>query len=73
MIVVHMTGSPQNGYRWVQFKVFRLYSCYWLSNTIVVPKYMDILNRLEIDVRNSEIPVIVAKDFNAHSYEWVTV
>lgn len=31
---------------------------------------MDFLHRLEIDIRNLDVPDVISEDFSTYSYEW---
>ncbi|KAL4082648.1 hypothetical protein QTP88_029709 [Uroleucon formosanum] len=57
------------GFRWVEVQGLRVYSCYWSPNCSI-DEYKDFLLRLELSIRNSLIPVVVAGDFNAKSRAW---
>lgn len=46
-----------------------MYSCYWSPNCSII-EYKDFLLQLELSIRNSLIPVVVAGDFNAKSRAW---
>lgn len=62
-------GPVARGFRWVESSGFRLYSCYWTPNCHIA-EFNDFLLRLEISVRTSTLPTIVAGDFNAKSRIW---
>lgn len=63
--------GPNNipGHVWIQIKGIRYYSCYWSPNT-PLKEFEYFLGRLEVSIRNSPVPCVVAGDFNAHSPEW---
>lgn len=68
-VSINQVGPVVRGFRWVEFPGFRLYSCYWTPNCALA-EYVDFLRRLEISIRTSSAPVIVAGDFNAKSSAW---
>lgn len=68
-VPVNHVGPQENGFRWIEIPGLRIYSCYWSPNCTIA-EYTDFLLRLEMSIRNSSIPVLVAGDFNAKSGEW---
>jgi hypothetical protein len=68
-IAVDEIGPKELGFRWVVIRGIRVYSCYWSPN-LPFSQFEDFATRLEISVRGSTLPVIVAGDFNAKSQEW---
>lgn len=66
---LRLTGTAEDGFRWVETLDMRIYSCYWSPNSTLAD-FQDFLTRLEISVRSSGVPVIVAGDFNVKSRMW---
>jgi len=66
---VNRVGPMHQGFRWVEVQGLRVYSCYWSPNCSI-NEYKDFLLQLELSIRNSLIPVVVAGDFNAKSRAW---
>lgn len=66
---VQIVGSPQQGFRWIQMRGLRIYSCYCSPN-VALSVFEDFLNALEVSVRSSPVPVVITGDFNAKSREW---
>lgn len=62
-------GNSETGFRWIESRGMRLYSCYWSLNT-PFSDFSDFLNRLESSIRSSKCDVLVAGDFNAHHSDW---
>lgn len=62
-------GQREPGFRWIAAKGRRIYTCYWSPNTTFLD-YLDFLRRLELSVRSSASPVIIAGDFNAWHTTW---
>jgi len=70
-IPVENPGQPERGFRWVKLSGIRLYSCYWPPHSSSsITEFADFIDRLEMSIRESELPVIVAGDFNAKSGHW---
>lgn len=48
----------ENGFRWVEIPGKRIYSCYW-TPICPIAEYSDFLQRLELSIRSSALPVVV--------------
>lgn len=57
------------GWTWVELERYRFYSCYFSPNSPIAT-FVNDLRRLEDDVKSSNLPVILAGDFNAKAPEW---
>lgn len=68
-ISIDEAGPCERGFKWVQIKGIRIYSCYCSPNTGIV-NFTDFVMRLENSIRTSKVPILVAGDFNAHSPSW---
>ncbi|XP_060869604.1 uncharacterized protein LOC132944331 [Metopolophium dirhodum] len=67
-ISVDAIGQPSPGFRWLETKGFRLYSCY-ISPNVTFLEFEAFLDDLETSI---SAPVIVAGDLNSKSPEWVS-
>lgn len=68
-ISVDAIGQPSPGFRWLEIKGYRLYSCY-ISPNVTFLEFEAFLVGLEASVRTATGPVVVAGDFNSKSPEW---
>ncbi|KAL4083587.1 hypothetical protein QTP88_028903 [Uroleucon formosanum] len=66
-ISVDKIGPPMPGFRWLEMKGYRLYSCY-ISPNVRFPEFEAFLAGLEASVRGASCPVVI--DFNSKSPEW---
>ncbi|CAI6356785.1 unnamed protein product [Macrosiphum euphorbiae] len=68
-ISVDAIGQPSPGFRWLEIKGYRLYSCY-ISPNVTFLEFEAFLVGLEASVRTATGPVVVSGDFNSRSPEW---
>ncbi|XP_008180149.1 uncharacterized protein LOC103308492 [Acyrthosiphon pisum] len=68
-ISVDAIGQPTPGFRWLEIKGYRLYSCY-ISPNVTFLEFEAFLVGLEASVRTATGPVVVSGDFNSKSPEW---
>lgn len=66
-----MNSGQGEGYVWVDFLSYRVYSCYFSpSKKHSLENYREYLSYLSDSIRQGPSEVIVAGDFNAHSPSW---
>jgi len=63
-IAVDKIGPPLPGFRWLEIKGYRLYSCY-ISPNVRFPEFEAFLSGLEASIRGATGPVVIAGDFNS--------
>lgn len=68
-ITVDQVEPKERGFIWLQIGGIRIYSCYCSPN-FGTTAYTDFLRRLEVSIRATRAPFLVAGDFNAHSPNW---
>jgi len=68
-IPVDRIGPRSPGFRWLEVRGYRLYSCYCSPNVSFL-EFESFLDGLEDSIRGAVGPVIVAGDFNSKSPEW---
>jgi len=68
-ISIDKIGPPSPGFRWLEIKGYRVYSCY-ISPNVNFLEFEGFLARLEASVRGANCPVVIAGDFNSKSPEW---
>lgn len=66
---VDKIGPRLQGFRWIEANQIRFYSCYCSPN-IALTEFDDFLERLETSIRESDLPAVVAGDFNSKSGTW---
>lgn len=64
-------GNDGQGWVWVETEGVRFYSCYFSPNS-PMNEFIRELTDLEVSIRGSRLPVVVAGDFNAKAPEWST-
>lgn len=70
-VSVQRAGPQEAGFRWVEIDGLRVYSVYWPpSSSSNIEEFKDFLTRLEDSIRDSDLPVIAAGDFNSKSGSW---
>lgn len=65
-ISVDEVGPPSPGFKWLEIKGYRVYSCY-ISPNVKFPEFEIFLAGLEASVRGATGPVVIAGDFNSKS------
>lgn len=68
-IPIDEIGTESDGFIWVTIGGVRVYSCYLSPNTSY-SEYEDFIQRLEMSIRTSLVPVLVGGDFNAKHGLW---
>jgi len=70
-VLIEVIGPPENGFRWLQIAGLQVYSVYWPpASSVSLSSFTDFLTRLEGSFRTSDVPVVLAGDFNAKSPVW---
>lgn len=67
--ITEIGPTDNQGFRWIVVEGIRVHACYWSLNTNFAA-FENFLDRLEVGIRISGIPVLVASDFKSKSPEW---
>lgn len=68
-MAINAVGPSEQSFQWIDLPGLRVYSYYWTPNCNLVD-FRGFLLQLELNIRSSTLPVIVAGDFNAKSRMW---
>ena len=63
---------PNPSFTWVEVSGIRLYSCY-LPPSDTIEEFLVSLDAIVTSARSSQLPVVIAGDFNAWAEEWGSV